>query len=279
MNAQQPHSIDIPENPSAASDVSVVNIMGCNVHNLDLNEAVERMLAAAQSESPSFAVTPNVDHVVMLSRNPDFRTAYQRASISVADGMPLLWAARLKKTPLKQRVCGSDLIDPLCAGASELGLSVYLLGGREGAADAAAARLVERFPGLRVAGTSCPPMGFHSNLEQNRTVIDEVQKAKPDILFVGLGAPKQELWLSENLAELGVPFSIGIGAGIEFTAGYVERAPEWMQNSGLEWAYRIFRDRRLVKRYLWKDLPFIGYLMKLMILRATGNAGRYTPAA
>ena len=248
--------------------------MGCKVHNLDLDEAVERMLIAARDTNPSFAVTPNVDHVVMLSRCSDFRAAYARASISVADGMPLLWAARLKKNPLKQRVCGSDLIEPLCVGASKLGLSVYLLGGREGAADTAAAHLKERIPDLRVAGTSCPPMGFHSNPEQNSAVIDAVRVTKPDILFVGLGAPKQELWLSENLEKLGVPFSMGIGAGIEFTAGYVERAPVWMQNSGLEWAYRIFRDRRLAKRYLWNDLPFIGYLMKLAVLRAMRRAGR-----
>lgn len=248
--------------------------MGCTVHNIDRAEAVRLMLDAAQDPEPSFAVTPNVDHVVMLRRLPEFRAAYDRASIVTADGMPLLWAARLKKTPLKQRVCGSDLVGPLCEGAAAKGLSVYLLGGRPGAAEEAARRLQERYPGLKIAGTACPPMGFHSDPVENSKVIDAVLEAKPDILFVGLGAPKQELWMSENLEKLQVPFSIGVGASIEFTAGYVQRAPGWMQNSGLEWAYRIYRDRRLVKRYLWNDLPFITYLARLSLLRAVGRTGR-----
>jgi N-acetylglucosaminyldiphosphoundecaprenol N-acetyl-beta-D-mannosaminyltransferase len=250
--------------------------MGCQVHNVDIHESVEWILSEAESPSPSFAVTPNVDHVVMLRKNPEFRAAYDRATISVADGMPLLWAARLKKTPLKQRVCGSDLIAPICAGARDRGLSIFLLGGRPGAADIAAERLQEQFPGLKIAGTSCPPMGFNTDPVENQRAIEQVRSVTPDILFVGLGAPKQELWLNDNLSQLGVPFSLGIGAGIDFTAGFVERAPAWMQNSGLEWAYRIFRDRRLAKRYLWKDLPFLGYLAKLGVLRLVR---RITPAS
>ncbi len=259
------------EQPEA---LPMVEVMGCSVHNINREEAVGLMLDEAQSPTPTFAVTPNVDHVIMLRRNAEFRAAYDRASIITADGMPLLWAAKLKKTPLKQRVCGSDLVDPLCEGAVERGLSIYLLGGRPGAADEAAKRLSERFPGLKIAGTACPPMGFHADPEQNDKVIAAVREARPDILFVGLGAPKQELWMNDNLERLGVPFSIGVGASIEFTAGYVQRAPGWMQNSGLEWAYRIYRDRKLVKRYLWNDLPFITYLARLSMLRAVGKTGR-----
>ena len=257
--------------PTRKASIATVEIMGCTVYNVDIHEAVEWILAEAESQTPSFAVTPNVDHVVMLRKNSEFRAAYNAAAISVADGMPLLWAARIKKTPLKQRVCGSDLIAPICSGARDRGLSVFFLGGRPGAADIAAQRLQEQFPGLQVAGTSCPPMGFNNNPAENQRAIDQVRAAKPDILFVGLGAPKQEIWLHRNLQQLAVPFSLGIGAGIDFTAGFVERAPVWMQNSGLEWAYRIYRDRRLAKRYLWNDLPYLGYLAKLAALRVTGR--------
>lgn len=262
------------ESRETVDPLPAVEVMGCKVHNIDRSEAVDLMLAEAKSPVPSFAVTPNVDHVVMLRKNSEFKAAYAKAVIVTPDGMPLLWAARLKKTPLKQRVCGSDLIGPLCEGAAREGLSIYLLGGRPGAADEAAKRLQSEYKDLKIAGTSCPPMGFNTNPEQNKQVIAAVREAKPDILFVGLGAPKQELWMSENLEKLGVPFSIGVGAGIEFTAGFVQRAPGWMQNSGLEWSYRIYRDRRLIKRYLWNDLPFLTYLTKLSLLRAVGRTGK-----
>jgi len=245
-----------------------VEIYGCPVDNLSFEETLDRLVEIARGTSPKFVVTPNVDHLILLKRDSEFHAAYQDASLRVADGMPLLWAARLLRQPLKDKVSGSDVVPALCARAAQEGLSVYFLGGGPGAAEVAAEGLVEKNPGLEVAGTLCPPFGFHRDPDQNGEVIETVRQANPRILFVALGAPKQELWMHEHREALGVPLSIGIGASIDFEAGVQKRAPRWMQRSGFEWVYRLARDPvRMGKRYLGRDLPFVGYFFGLALRR------------
>jgi N-acetylglucosaminyldiphosphoundecaprenol N-acetyl-beta-D-mannosaminyltransferase len=247
-----------------------VRILDCEIDNLDREGGLDRLLALARGGRPGYAVTPNADHLMLLRRDPGFAAAYRDADLRLADGAPLLWAARLQGTPLREKLSGSDLFPLLCARAAEAGLGVYFLGGRPGAAAAAAVRLAARLPRLRITGTACPPRGFEQDVSQDDAVVSAIRAAAPDLLFVALGAPKQEVWIHRHRERLGVPLAIGIGAGLDFVAGHVRRAPVWMQRNGLEWAWRIGQEPRLWSRYLVRDLPFVLYLLGLLLRRASG---------
>lgn len=205
---------------------------------------------ARRREKPSpFVVTPNVDHVLRLRESQELRDLYAGARFSFADGMPVIWASRLAGTPLPERVTGADLVPALCALAAREGLRVYLLGGPPGAAERAAAVLASRHPGLQV-GHHCPSFGFEKNDVENERIIALVNAYRPDFLFVGVGAPKQERWIARFRDRLDVGISLGIGAAIEFEAGMIRRAPVWMRRVGAEWIWRMLSDpKRLVRRY------------------------------
>jgi N-acetylglucosaminyldiphosphoundecaprenol N-acetyl-beta-D-mannosaminyltransferase len=208
-------------------------------------------------------VTPNID--ILRRAQADARvTAYlDDADLIVADGMPLVWASRLSGTPLPERVAGSSLIWSLSEGLGRDGRSVFVVGGNPSTprqpdgAHRAAARLAAECPGLRIAGTLCPEPGF----ERRRAVFAEfaaaVKDAKPDLVFVGLGFPKQEDVITRLRADLPQTWFIGCGAAVNFVAGDVDRAPRWMQRTGLEWAHRLGTEPgRLARRYLRHDAPY-----------------------
>jgi N-acetylglucosaminyldiphosphoundecaprenol N-acetyl-beta-D-mannosaminyltransferase len=180
----------------------------------------------------------------------------------VPDGMPLIWASKIKGEPLTERVTGSSLIFTLTGAAARAGLGIYLLGGDPGVADAAGANLAGRCPGLKVTGTDSPPFGFDSSPAEVSRLLDRLRDAAPGIVYVGLGFPRQERLISEFASAMPGTWFIGCGAAIAFAAGTVPRAPVWMQRSGLEWAYRLLKEpRRLFRRYLIDDLPFAARLM------------------
>ena len=165
----------------------------------------------------------------------------------MADGKPLVWASRMQGTPLPERVAGSDLIFHLCEEAAE-GFRVFLLGGGEGVAEQAAQRLVERYPGLQIVGTECPPFR-ELTPDEEAALLDRIRRAAPDLLFVAFGQPKGERWIIRHLEGLGVPVSVQVGASLDFAAGRVRR-PRWMQKSGLEWVFRLsLEPQRLAGRY------------------------------
>ncbi|MCX5694949.1 MAG: WecB/TagA/CpsF family glycosyltransferase [Candidatus Omnitrophica bacterium] len=241
----------------------VVNICGVNIHNFTLSEAIERIDSLTVADSFSLVATPNIDHVIRLQKDIDFMKAYNESAIVFPDSMPILWAAKFLGTPFKEKISGSDLFPKLCEVASQKGRKVFFLGGREGAATKSVEILVGKFPDLQVVGTYCPPFGFEHDEQENRKVIEIIQKAKPDILFVGLGAPKQEKWICKYKDQYQVPVSIGIGGSLEFVSGMVKRAPKWMQNAGLEWFWRLIMEpRRLWKRYLIDDPIFFWLVLK-----------------
>ncbi len=236
-----------------------VVIGGAPIDALTLEEAVSVILARAIAGGPpAYVVTPNAAHLATLQENQVFQAVYRGAWLSVADGLPLVWASRLLHTPLPGRVNGTDLFERLCAGAAERGLSVFLLGGRPGAADAAAEALRRRHPRLLIAGTRCPPPGFERDIDELGRVDEAIRAAHPALLFVGLGAPKQEFWIASHGIRLGVPVALGIGVSFEFVGGMVRRAPRWMQRTGLEWFYRLLTEpRRLWRRYLFGNITFL----------------------
>jgi N-acetylglucosaminyldiphosphoundecaprenol N-acetyl-beta-D-mannosaminyltransferase len=220
-------------------------------------DVVSLVTAALRERRGGRIVTPNVDILRLAGRDPQIAALVAGADVVVADGMPLLWAARLAGRPLPARVPGSDLIWSLSAAAARHGFRVYLLGGEPGVPQRAAGVLRERYPRLRVAGTDSPPLGFERSEAGYAEVLARAVDAEPDIVFVGLGFPKQERLAVRLAPRLPGAWFLGCGAAIPFVAGTLRRAPVWMQRSGLEWAHRLGSEPgRLFGRYVLRDGPF-----------------------
>lgn len=230
-----------------------IKLFGMSVDAVTMRQAVEQIFAwVAQGDPCRFVVTPNVDHAVLYQQSAALRQAYLHASLVLADGMPVLIAARLLGRKLPCRVTGSDLAPALFAATEQFGpLRVYLLGAAPGVAERAAEKIMQRWPQVDVVGTYSPPLGFERDVRQNEQILDRIATARPDLLIVGLGAPKQELWVDRYRRQLAVPVALCIGATIDFLAGEKKRAPRWMRRFGLEWLHRVASEpRRLLKRYL-----------------------------
>jgi N-acetylglucosaminyldiphosphoundecaprenol N-acetyl-beta-D-mannosaminyltransferase len=251
-----------------------ITISNTTFDRVTMEEAVGRIVQMAQkTDRPRYVCTGNLDHLVMLDKDEHFREVYAGASLVLADGAPIIWLSRLSSSvPLPERVAGSDLVWELGHVSSTTGIRLFFLGGLPGSAEAAADVLRAKFPGTHIAGVYCPPASEFATPEEQERILRLVHAAQPDVLLVGLGAPKQEKWIFANHDALGVPVSIGIGGAFEMTAGVVSRAPRWMQNSGLEWAYRLAQEpTRLWKRYLGNDLPFLLKLTLTTLKRPNTN--------
>ena len=234
-----------------------VMIAGVEIDNITMDQTLSFIEELIQKRKVSYIVTPNVDHIIKLQRDLEFRKVYREAACVLPDGMPILWAGKFLGTPLKEKISGSDLVPRLCEIAAQKGYRLFFLGGRPGAADKAKERLSKRLPSLNVAGVYSPPFGFEKNDEENEKIAKMIKENAPDILLVGLGAPKQEKWIYQHYKKLEIPISMGVGVTFEFVAGMVKRAPYWMQTSGLEWFWRLMMEpRRLWKRYLVEDMQF-----------------------
>ena len=243
--------------------MQIINICGINIHNVSFNETLDVIDGLIKARKPVSVVTPNIDHIIKLHKDEVFRKTYERASLVLADGMPILWAAKFLGTPLKEKVSGSDLFPKVCEMAAKQGWRLFFMGGREGAARKSAEILNRRYPDLMVIGTYCPPFGFEKDPVENEKIVGIIRASKPDIVFVGLGAPKQEKWIDKYKDAYGAPVSIGIGVSFDFVAGMVKRAPGWMQRVGLEWSWRLMMEPgRLWKRYLVDDMQFFWLVLK-----------------
>lgn len=236
-----------------------VSLFGAHIAPLTMSEAVERILLwTRRRERCRYVVTPNVDHCVMLAEQESFRRTYDAASLVLADGFPVVLASRLFGKPLPERVTGADLVPALFSAATAgQPVSVYLLGAMPGVGQEAARRIKETWPHVRVVGTYSPPLGFEKDEVENRAIIGRINAACPDLLVLGLGAPKQELWIHANAARLDARVALCVGATIDFLAGNKARAPKWMGRCGLEWIHRVATEpRRLAKRYLRDAIQF-----------------------
>jgi N-acetylglucosaminyldiphosphoundecaprenol N-acetyl-beta-D-mannosaminyltransferase len=235
---------------------AVVPLFGMRINALDMSQAIDALLAwsrAPREAACRYVVTPNVDHAVMYQVNDRLRRAYEGAALVLADGAPVVLASRLLRRPLPERVAGSDLAPALFQRATQSGerIRVFLLGAAPGVADRAAAAIVARWPGVDIVGTLSPPLGFECDPVENERIFAAVAADRPDVLVVGLGAPKQELWVHEHAARLEAKVALCLGATIDFLAGEKRRAPRWMRRSGLEWVHRLSSEPgRLAKRYL-----------------------------
>jgi N-acetylglucosaminyldiphosphoundecaprenol N-acetyl-beta-D-mannosaminyltransferase len=250
---------------------SQVRILGANIDQVRMDEAMKTIHEFVVSQQPHQVVTVNLDFLRIAQENPEFQGVINRSDLAVADGMPLVWASQWLGAPLPERVTGVELVDECCALAAREGYSIFLLGGAEGVPEAAAAKLNERHPGQRIAGTYSPPMGPIS-AEEDQKMVDMIRAAKPQMLFVAFGAPKQDIWIAQHRNVLGVPVAVGVGGVFNFLTGRVRRAPEWMQRSGLEWLYRVSQEpRRLWRRYFVQDMPIMMQMAaEAMQVRAFG---------
>jgi N-acetylglucosaminyldiphosphoundecaprenol N-acetyl-beta-D-mannosaminyltransferase len=241
-------------------------MFGMTIDALRMNEAIHQLLCWLDADRTrlKYLVTPNVDHVVNFQKNERFREAYAKADIVLVDGKPLLWASRLLGIDIPETIPGSDLVPALFDASARGGsLTVYLLGAGPGVADRAATRISRRWPHMEVIGTYSPPFGFENQEEENRKIIQQIRSRRPDLLIVGLGAPKQEIWVSEHANDIGAKVALCVGASIDFFAGERCRAPSWMRKVGLEWLHRMMTDpRRLVRRYFRDLMIFPGLVFR-----------------
>jgi N-acetylglucosaminyldiphosphoundecaprenol N-acetyl-beta-D-mannosaminyltransferase len=236
-------------------------VMGVPVDAVTQRQALDRVFAALEWGRGGWVLTPNLDILRQCQRDEELRDVARRADLVLADGQPLVWASRIARDALPERVAGSDLVVPLCRMAAVARRSVFLLGASPGTADAAAERLTEEAPGLRIAGTHCPPMGFEESAEELAIIRERLLDARPDIVLVALGAPKQEQLIRQLLPVLPSSWFLGVGISLSFITGEVRRAPAVLRVAGLEWMHRLLQEPgRLWSRYLRHGLPFAARL-------------------
>jgi exopolysaccharide biosynthesis WecB/TagA/CpsF family protein len=254
--------------PPPGEGFEPVRVCGLPLAPFTLAQTVDAIDGLIKAGGPHYVITANVHYAMLAERDPTLAAVNEKAAFLVADGMPLVWASRLKRRRLPERVTGADLFPALCARAAGRGYRVFLLGGEPGVAEEAGKRLCGRYPGLQVVGVESPPFrplepGEHAAL------VARVRAARADLLFVAFGQPRGERWLAENVAALGVPVSMQVGAALDFAAGRVPRAPRLLQRVGLEWAFRLYQEPgRLLLRYAANAL-FLPRLLLRDLLRAS----------
>lgn len=259
MSTRTSSTPHLPPPPAAGPpERTIIRLLGAPIDVITQRDAIATILAESHAGRGGVVVTPNLDHMRIFRDDPDVQAGYEQARLSLADGMPLIWAARLQGTPLPERVAGSDLSVSLAAAAAQQGRSIFLLGGNPGVADAAADVLETRHPEICVAGTYCPPMNFErDDLEMRRTEAQLTAAGPPHIVYVGVSFPRSLDICHRLNARFPETWFLGLGISLSFISGEVARAPAWMSASGLEWAHRIGQEpRRLARRYLVDGLPF-----------------------
>ena len=236
---------------------SKVQLMGVRIDCVTEKQVIARVISSIRDGIGGWIVTPNVDHLRIISERPDLLATVNQASLKIADGMPLIWASRVQGTPLPERVTGAGLTASLTAAASKAGASVFLLGGNPGDGEAAAAVLRRSNPGLKIAGIICPPLGFESDSLQMTEIANALRSAKPDLVYACFGFPKDPLVISALRPCLPAAWFLGLGGSLAIVSGRTRRAPRWMQRAGMEWLWRLgLEPRRLFRRYIVEDIPF-----------------------
>jgi len=237
--------------------LEAIELLGMQLASCSEAQLLDALFDALAHQRGGWLITANLDFLRRYNKDERMQVLYAEADLRVADGMPLVWAARLQGTPLPERIAGSSLLRPLAQRAATESRRIYFLGGEGRTAEAAARQLAEEFPGLAVAGFSSPWLPTEPDdaaVEPTRQALTE---ARPDIVLVALGSPKQEWLISKLRRSLPACWFIGVGMSFSFTTGQRSRAPLWMQRTGLEWVHRLASEpKRLGKRYLWHDAPF-----------------------
>lgn len=238
-----------------------IELFGISIDLVTMSETVSTIFTWVDSNEKDckFVITPNVDHIVQVQTNKGLKQAYNNASLVVTDGKPVVWAANLLKASIPETVPGSDLIPAIFAYAQKHNkpIKVFLLGAMPGVADRAKTLIHEQYPVVKVVGTLSPAFGFDKDIEASNKICEIVNQTNAELLVLGLGAPKQELWIDQYASQLKVNAAFCVGATIDFMAGEKPRAPVWMRKVGLEWLHRAASEpKRLAKRYLVDAIQF-----------------------
>jgi N-acetylglucosaminyldiphosphoundecaprenol N-acetyl-beta-D-mannosaminyltransferase len=250
-------------------------------HALTLAEALDAVAELVAAGKGGYIVTPNVDHVVQAEHSEEIRAAYHEASLSLVDGQPLIWLSKMMAEPFPEKISGSDLVPRLLRLAAHKGWRIFFLGAAEGVGAKAAEVLKRDDPSLEITVHS-PSFGFENDPGESAEVLQIIREAKPNLLVMALGCPKQELLMHRWRQELAPAVAIGAGATLDFIAGNVTRSPAWMSRAGLEWLYRLAREpRRLAHRYLVRDPEIIKVAWQMLrlppearVLEETQTGGR-----
>jgi N-acetylglucosaminyldiphosphoundecaprenol N-acetyl-beta-D-mannosaminyltransferase len=238
------------------------SIGGINVHKLSEDETIEKIATLIGQDGSHYMAVVNAAKIVNAQSDKQLHNILNKADIVTADGMSIVWASRLLGEPLQQRVTGIDLFERLIISAAEHHWSVYLLGARQEAVTAVVEMFQSRFPNLRIAGFR----NGYFTAQEDQTIVDEIKQSGADLLFVAMGSPAQEKWIAANLEQTGVHFALGVGGSFDHLAGFVRRAPRWMQQAGLEWLHRLLLEpHRLWRRYLIGNTQFIWLVVKQLV--------------
>lgn len=238
-------------------------LLNTYVNNVDMSEAIaviENMIAA---DKKSYVVAINVDVVIKIENDSYLKQVVDDADLVLVDGKPLIWISKLYKREVKAKVSGSDLVPLLCEVAANKGYRIFIIGGKEGIADKAKLKLEKKYPRIQIVGTYAPPYGFENEQDEQARINTMISDAKPDLLIACFGCPKQEKWIYENIEKYDAKVSICAGATVDFLAGNVKRAPQWMSEHGLEWFYRFLQEpKRMFCRYFIDDFKILRLIRK-----------------
>lgn len=233
------------------------------VNNTTMSEVIDEIENMIHSNRKSYVVAVNVDVIMKIEQDALLKKVTDEADMVLVDGQPLIWISKLHNHPIKEKISGSDLVPKLCALAADKGYTIFILGGRDGIAERAKENLQTKHPAIDVVGTYSPPFGFEKNSIELIKINQMISDAKPDLLIVCFGCPKQEKWIYQNIEEYEAKVSVCAGATVDFLAGNVQRAPKWMSDHGLEWFYRFMQEpKRLFKRYFVNDIKILKLIWK-----------------
>lgn len=244
-------------------DMKRIRLLNTHINNLTLKEIERYLDDRVKDRKPAHLVSLNVDQVIKVENNAEFSKIVDEAELVITDGTPIVWISKLKKTPIVEKIPGPQLAESLIKYSCEKGYKIFLLGAKEGVAAKAASLMEKKYPGLQIVGTYSPPFGFESNPKEIDRMNNMLKDSGADIVIIGLSAPKQEIFVYNNKDKYRIPLSLSLGAAIDFLAGNVKRAPEWVNKCGMEWFYRfILEPKRLFKRYFMDDIKIIKLFFK-----------------
>ena len=237
----------------------VVDFLGIRIDNLCSEEILDHIDYCIERRTPCQIVGVNVDQALRVLEDSYSKEIFDHAELVFTDGKPIIWMAKWLKRPIVEKVSGPDLMLLICERAAKKQQKIFLLGAGPGVAKKAGENLMNAYPGLQCVGTYSPPFGFEKDPVELSKIITMLRKSEADHLFVGMGSPKQDIFIYENMDKYRIPVSYSMGAALDFLGGGAKRAPKWMSNHGLEWFHRMMGNpKRLAKRY-WDDRRIFKY--------------------
>ena len=238
-------------------------LLNTYINNLTMTETIDEIEKMIASNQKSYVVAINVDVIMKIENDPYLKKIVDEADMVLVDGKPLVWISKMYGKPLKAKISGSDLVPLLCDVSAEKDYKIFILGGKEGIAEQAKQKLIEKHPNIKIVGTYAPPFGFEKDENELNKINHMISNVHPDLLISCFGCPKQEKWIYENIDKYDAKVSICAGATVDFLAGNVKRAPRWMSEHGLEWFYRFLKEpKRMFKRYFIDDVKILKLIFK-----------------